>query len=46
MLAALQKADKNTTYEQAFKMLTEAGFYKEGGIVKAENGNYSRKYNS
>lgn len=38
MLAALQKADKNTTYEQAFKMLTEAGFYKEGGIIKAENG--------
>jgi hypothetical protein len=38
MLAALQKANKNTTYEQAFKMLTEAGFYKKGGIVKAENG--------
>ena len=37
MLAALQKAD-NTTYEQAFKMLTEAGFYKEGGIIKAQNG--------
>lgn len=38
MLAALQKADKKTTYEQAFKMLTDAGYYKEGGIIKAQGG--------
>lgn len=38
MLAALQNADKKITYEQAFKILTEAGFYKEGGIIKAETG--------
>lgn len=38
MLAALQKADKKTTYEQAFKMLTESGYYKEGGVIKAQTG--------
>lgn len=38
LLAALQKADKKTTYEQAFKMLTDAGYYKEGGIIKADDG--------
>lgn len=38
MLAALQKADKKITYEQAFKMLTDAGYYKEGGIIKAQGG--------
>lgn len=38
MLAALQKADKKTTYEQAFRMLTESGYYKEGGVIKAQNG--------
>jgi hypothetical protein len=38
LLAILQRADKKTTYEQAFKMLTDAGYYKEGGIIKAELG--------